>query len=75
CVPCNPTLGERRAIRDAVFTASDGHVRLIEEPMVAAIGAGMPVEHACGSMVVDVRGGTTEIAIISLPGCVYADAL
>jgi rod shape-determining protein MreB len=50
-------------------------VRLIEEPMAAAIGAGMPVEQACGSMVVDVGGGTTEIAIISLQGCVYADSL
>lgn len=48
---------------------------MIEEPMAAAIGAGMPVEQACGSMVVDVGGGTTEIAIISLQGCVYADSL
>ncbi|WP_347005393.1 rod shape-determining protein [Acinetobacter sp. ANC 4805] len=75
CVPCKSTLVERRAIREAVFNAGARDVRLIEEPMAAAIGAGMPVEQACGSMVVDVGGGTTEIAIISLQGCVYADSL
>ena len=75
CVPCKSTLVERRAIREAVLQAGARDVRLIEEPMAAAIGAGMPVEQACGSMVVDVGGGTTEIAIISLSGCVYADSL
>lgn len=75
CVPCKSTLVERRAIREAVYNAGAREVRLIEEPMAAAIGAGMPVEQACGSMVVDVGGGTTEIAIISLQGCVYADSL
>ena len=75
CVPCKSTLVERRAIREAVFNAGARDVRLIEEPMAAAIGAGLPVEQACGSMVVDVGGGTTEIAIISLQGCVYADSL
>jgi len=75
CVPCKSTLVERRAIREAVFNAGARDVRLIEEPMAAAIGAGMLVEQACGSMVVDVGGGTTEIAIISLQGCVYADSL
>ena len=75
CVPCKSTLVERRAIREAVFNAGARDVRLIEEPMAAAIGAGMPVEQACGSMVVDVGGGTTEIAVISLQGCVYADSL
>lgn len=75
CVPCKSTLVERRAIREAVFNAGARDVRFIEEPMAAAIGAGMPVEQACGSMVVDVGGGTTEIAIISLQGCVYADSL
>jgi rod shape-determining protein MreB len=54
CVPCKSTLVERRAIREAVFNAGARDVRLIEEPMAAAIGAGMPVEQACGSMVVDV---------------------
>jgi hypothetical protein len=53
-VPCKSTLVERRAIREAVFNAGARDVRLIEEPMAAAIGAGMPVEQACGSMVVDV---------------------
>mgnify|MGYP003413380283 CR=1 FL=1 len=75
CVPCKSTLVERRAIREAVYNAGARVVRLIEEPMAAAIGAGMPVEQACGSMVVDVGGGTTEIAIISLQGCVYSDSL
>jgi rod shape-determining protein MreB len=75
CVPCKSTLVERRAIREAVEQAGASEVRLIEEPMAAAIGAGMPVEQACGSMVVDIGGGTTEIAIISLSGCVYADSL
>lgn len=75
CVPCKSTLVERRAIREAVYNAGARDVRLIEEPMAAAIGAGLPVEQACGSMVVDVGGGTTEIAIISLQGCVYADSL
>lgn len=75
CVPCKSTLVERRAIREAVLQAGARDVRLIEEPMAAAIGAGMPVEQACGSMVVDVGGGTTEIAIISLSGCVYSDSL
>ena len=75
CVPCKSTLVERRAIREAVYNAGAREVRLIEEPMAAAIGAGMPVEQACGSMVGDVGGGTTEIAIISLQGCVYSDSL
>ncbi|SDB92862.1 rod shape-determining protein [Acinetobacter boissieri] len=75
CVPCKSTLVERRAIREAVYNAGARDVRLIEEPMAAAIGAGLPVEQACGSMVVDVGGGTTEIAIISLQGCVYSDSL
>lgn len=75
CVPCKSTLVERRAIREAVYNAGARDVRLIEEPMAAAIGAGMPVEQACGSMVVDIGGGTTEIAIISLQGCVYSDSL
>ena len=75
CVPCKSTLVERKAIREAVLNAGARDVRLIEEPMAAAIGADMPVEQACGSMVVDIGGGTTEIAIISLSGCVYSDSL
>lgn len=75
CVPCKSTLVERRAIRQAVLNAGARDVRLIEEPMAAAIGAGLPVEQARGSMVVDIGGGTTEIAVIALQGCVYADSL
>ena len=75
CVPCKSTLVERRAIRESVLGAGAREVRLIEEPMAAAIGAGLPVEQACGSMVVDIGGGTTEIAVISLSGCVYSDSV
>jgi len=66
---------ERRAIRESVVSAGAREVRLIEEPMAAAIGAGLPVEKASGSMVVDIGGGTTEIAIISLNGIVYAESV
>ncbi|MCY4016386.1 MAG: rod shape-determining protein [Gammaproteobacteria bacterium] len=75
CVPCKATPVERRAIRESVLGAGARKVQLIEEPMAAAIGAGLPVEQACGSMVVDVGGGTTEIAIISLNGVVYAESV
>ncbi len=75
CVPCKSTLVERRAIRESVEEAGAREVRLIEEPMAAAIGAGLPVEQACGSMVVDIGGGTTEIAVISLSGAVYSDSV
>lgn len=72
CVPCGSTQVERRAIRESALGAGAREVYLIEEPMAAAIGAGMPVEQANGSMVVDIGGGTTEVAIISLSGVVYA---
>lgn len=75
CVPCKATQVERRAIRESVLSAGARKVQLIEEPMAAAIGAGLPVEQARGSMVVDVGGGTTEIAIISLNGVVYAESV
>tara|TARA_Y100001970_G_scaffold290274_1_gene423400 strand:- start:53803 stop:54840 length:1038 start_codon:yes stop_codon:yes gene_type:complete len=75
CVPCESTQVERRAIRESVMKAGAREVRLIEEPMAAAIGAGMPVEEASGSMVVDIGGGTTEIAILALNGVVYANSL
>lgn len=75
CVPCKSTLVERRAIREAVSSAGANKVFLLEEPMAAAIGAGMPVHDASGSMVVDIGGGTTEIAVISLSGGVYADSI
>ena len=74
-VPCKSTQVERRAIRESIASAGARDVRLIEEPMAAAIGAGLPVEKASGSMVVDVGGGTTEIAIISLNGVVYSESL
>ena len=75
CVPSKSTQVERRAIRESVASAGARDVRLIEEPMAAAIGAGLPVEQASGSMVVDIGGGTTEIAIISLNGVVYSESV
>ncbi|MBE8215888.1 MAG: rod shape-determining protein [Endozoicomonadaceae bacterium] len=75
CVPCKSTKVERRAIRESVLGAGALEVYLIEEPMAAAIGAGLPVEEASGSMVVDIGGGTTEIAIISLSGVVYSESV
>ncbi len=75
CVPCQSTQVERRAIRESALSAGARMVRLIEEPMAAAIGAGLAVEEASGSMVVDIGGGTTEIAIISLNGVVYSDSV
>ncbi|MAD69324.1 MAG: rod shape-determining protein [Alcanivorax sp.] len=75
CVPCKSTQVERRAIQDSAFGAGARDVYLIEEPVAAAIGAGLPVEEARGSMVVDIGGGTTEIALISLNGVVYAESV
>lgn len=72
CVPCGSTQVERRAIRESAYGAGAREVFLIEEPMAAAIGSGLPVEEATGSMVVDIGGGTTEVAIISLSGVVYS---
>lgn len=71
-VPCGSTQVERRAIRESALGAGARAVYLIEEPMAAAIGAGLPVEQASGSMVVDIGGGTAEVAIISLGGIVYS---
>lgn len=75
CVPCTSTQVERRAIRESALSAGAREVSLIEEPMAAAIGAGLQVEEASGCMVVDIGGGTTEIAIISLNGVVYRDSI
>lgn len=72
CVPCGSTQVERRAIRESALSAGARSVYLIEEPMAAALGAGLPVEEASGSMVVDIGGGTTEVAILSLSGIVYS---
>ncbi len=71
CVPCGSTQVERRAIRESALGAGASQVYLIEEPMAAAIGAGLPVGEATGSMVVDIGGGTTEVGVISLGGMVY----
>jgi rod shape-determining protein MreB len=75
CVPCGSTQVERRAIRESAAGAGAREVYLIEEPMAAAIGAGMPVSEASGSMVVDIGGGTTEVATLSLNGIVYSDSV
>lgn len=72
CVPSGSTAVERRAIQESAESAGARHVYLIEEPMAAAIGAGLPVTEPTGSMVVDIGGGTTEVAVLSLGGIVYA---
>ncbi len=75
CVPCGSTQVERKAIRDSAMVAGASTVNLIEEPMAAAIGAGLPIEEATGSMVVDIGGGTTEVGVISLSGVVYSHSI
>lgn len=72
CVPSGSTPVERRAIQDAAERAGAREVFLIEEPMAASIGAGLPVTEPTGSMIVDIGGGTTEVAVLSLSGIVYA---
>ncbi len=72
CVPSGSTAVERRAIQESAESAGARRVYLIEEPMAAAIGAGLPVTEPTGSMVVDIGGGTTEVAVLSLGGIVYA---
>src|ERR1700738_2157115 len=75
CVPCGSTQVERRAIKEAAHSAGASQVYLIEEPMAAATGAGLPVSEATGSMVVDIGGGTTEVGIISLGGLAYSGSI
>jgi rod shape-determining protein MreB len=75
CVPSGSTSVERRAIRDAATNAGASKVWLIEEPMAAAIGAGLPVTEPVGAMVVDIGGGTTEVAILSLRGLAYSTSV
>jgi rod shape-determining protein MreB len=75
CVPSGSTSVEKRAIRDAANNAGASQVYLIEEPMAAAIGAGMPVTEPIGSMVVDIGGGTTEVAVLSLRGIAYTTSV
>lgn len=75
CVPSGSTAVERRAIQESAESAGGRRVFLIEEPMAAAIGAGLPVTEPTGSMVVDIGGGTTEVAVLSLGGIVYATSV
>lgn len=75
CVPAGSTAVEQRAIIDSAESAGASEVYLIEEPMAAAIGAGLPVNEPTGSMVVDIGGGTSEVAVISLGGIVYAKSV
>ncbi|ARC53502.1 rod shape-determining protein [Candidatus Riesia pediculischaeffi] len=75
CVPFGATQVERRAIRESALSAGAREVLLIEEPISAAIGAGLPVSEATGSMVIDIGGGTTEVAVISLNGVVYSSSV
>ena len=75
CVPSGITQVEKRAVKETAETASAREVYLIEEPMAAAIGAGLPVSEAAGNMVVDIGGGTTEVAVISLSGIVYSQSV
>jgi rod shape-determining protein MreB len=75
CVPTGSTPVERKAIQDSALAAGARRVQLIEEPISAAIGAGLPISEATGSMIIDVGGGTTEIAIMSLGGVVYSKSM
>lgn len=75
CVPCGSTQVERRAIKESALAAGASEVFLIEEPMAAAIGAGLPVSEAAGSLVIDIGGGTTEVGLISLGGMVYSGSI
>ena len=75
CVPCSSTQVERKAIKESAEGAGAREVYLIEEPMAAAIGSGIPVHEAHGSMVLDIGGGTSEVAVISLNGLVYSNSV
>ena len=71
-IPSGITEVERRAVKESAEAAGARRVHLIEEPMAAAIGVGLPVQEAAGNMIVDIGGGTTEVALISLSGIVYS---
>jgi rod shape-determining protein MreB and related proteins len=75
CIPSGVTEVEKRAVRDSAEQAGAREVYLIEEPMAAAIGAGLPIDEPSGNMIVDIGGGTTEVAVISLGGIVYGRSL
>ncbi|MDY6820540.1 MAG: rod shape-determining protein [Deferribacterota bacterium] len=74
-VPSGVTQVERRAVKDSAIQAGAREVYIVEEPIAAAIGAGLPIEEAAGNMVVDIGGGTTEVAVISLSGMVYTSSI
>src|SRR6188508_84043 len=74
-VPSEITQVERRAVRDSGFRVKASEVHLVDEPMAAAIGAGLPITEAAGNMIVDIGGGTTDIAVISLAGIVYSKSV
>ena len=75
CIPSGVTKVEQRAVQEAAEQAGARHTQLIEEPLAAALGAGLDISEPCGSMVVDIGGGTTDIAVISLGGCVMSASL
>lgn len=75
CIPCEATEVEKRAVKDAALSAGAGKVYLIEEPVAAAIGAGLDISRASGSMVVDIGGGTTDVAVLSLGGMVVRSSI
>src|SRR5690606_20898051 len=75
CIPFGVTDVEKRAVKESAESAGAREVFLIEEPMAAAIGAGLPLTDPSGSMIVDIGGGTTEVAVISLAGIVYSKSV
>ena len=75
CVPYGITEVEKRAVKESAESAGAREVHLIEEPMAAAIGAGLPISEPSGNMIVDIGGGTTEVAVISLAGIVYSKSV
>ncbi len=72
CIPSQITQVEKRAVRDSAYRAKASYVAMVEEPMAAAIGAGMPITEPTGNMIVDIGGGTTDVAVISMAGIVYS---